>query len=238
MFKIIKIAICDDEKSYLQILEFKLNKALDDFASDFEIVSFDNLNELSCHLEENLCDILFLDIKIGNTNSVEWSVENLKNRNTQIIFMTAFPEEAYALSESRFCYYIIKPRLTDEMLSSAVSKALLNISKKDVNLATISIGRNNYTINFQELLYIEAINNNLNLHFLDDNMIIYSTMKEFLKNLPINFLKVHKSYIVNMNHITAFKPHKFTVSDGTEIPIPLKKYSQITKIYKNYISKL
>lgn len=234
----IKIVVCDDEKDYLQILEFKLNKQLDAFNDEYEILSFNTLNDLKEHLENNNCDILFLDIMVNETNSVDWSIENVKNKNTQIIFMTAFPAEAYLLSESRFCYYIIKPRLTDEMLKSALSKALLNITKKDTNLTTIKIGHNNYTINFQDVLYIESLNNSLKLHLTKGEMIIYSTLKDFSKNLPMNFLKVHKSYVVNMNHITGFKPHKFTVDNGDEIPIPTKKYSNVTEQYESYIKNL
>ena len=69
-------------------------------------------------------------------------------------------------------------------------------------------------------------------------MIIYSTLKDFSKNLPVNFLKVHKSFIVNMNHITAFKPHKFIVSNSREIPVPMKKYAKITEQYTHYINHL
>ena len=234
----IKIVLCDDEKDYLQILEFKLNKQLDDFNDEYEIVNFNNLEDLKAHLNENHCDILFLDIMVNETNSVSWSIENIKNKNTQIVFMTAFPDEAFLISESRFCYYIIKPRLTDEMLKNALSKALVNITKKDSNLTTIKIGHNKYTVNFRDVLYIESLNNSLKLHLTKGEMIIYSTLKDFSKNLPMNFLKVHKSYIVNMNHITAFKPHKFTIDNGVEIPIPAKKYNKITEQYENYIRNL
>ncbi len=234
----IKIVLCDDEKDYLQILEFKLSKQLDIFNDEYEITSFSNLSDLKMHLEDNRCDILFLDIMVGETNSVDWSLKNIKNQKTQIIFMTAFPEEAYALSESKFCYYIIKPRLTEEMLKNALSKALLNITQRASNLTTIKIGYNNYTINFQDVIYIESLNNSLKLHLVKGEMVIYSTMKDFQKNLPMNFLKVHKSYVVNMNHITAFKPHKFTVDNGVEIPIPTKKYNNITEQYESYIRNL
>lgn len=235
---IINIAVCDDEKSYLQIIEFKLTKLLNASDYEYEINTFHNLKDLSAYLENNQCDILFLDIMLNDINSVEWSIENIKSKSTQIIFMTAFPDEAYLLSESHFCYYIIKPRLTEEMLSSAVSKALLNITKKDSNLTTVKIGHNSYTINFQEVLYIESLNNNLKLHLSKGDMIIYSTLKELQKKLPVNFLKVHKSYIVNMNHISGFKPHKFTIDNGDKIPIPTKKYIKITGQYENYIKNL
>ena len=234
----IKIVLCDDEKDYLQILEFKLSKQLDAFNDEYEIVSFNNLGDLKEHLDENHCDILFLDIMVGETNSVDWSLENIKNQKTQIIFMTAFPEEAYALSESKFCYYIIKPRLTEEMLKNALSKAFLNITQRASNLTTIKIGYNNYTINFQDVLYLESLNNSLKIHLVKGEMVVYSTLKDFQKNLPMNFLKVHKSYVVNMNHITAFKPHKFTVDNGVEIPIPTKKYNKITEQYECYIRNL
>uniref|UniRef100_UPI004025BBA1 hypothetical protein n=1 Tax=Eubacterium sp. TaxID=142586 RepID=UPI004025BBA1 len=78
-----------------------------------------------------------------------------------------YPEEAYTISETEHIYYIIKSHLSKEVLVSAISKAINRISKKDPNLTIIKYGNKNYTINLQNIIYIETFNNNISLHMKD-----------------------------------------------------------------------
>ena len=107
-------------------------------------------------------------------------------------------------------------------------------------LATIvKSGNKNIALNFNDLVYIETFNNNLVLHISNEEPIsIYSTLKEYEKTLPPNFLRCHKCFMVNMNHIVSFEQYKFKVNSGDEIPIPPKKYSKIVDIYKDYIENI
>ena len=129
--------------------------------------------------------------------------------------MTSYPQCAYNLSETNCCYFIIKQKMNDEAITSALRKA------------------------FNDLVYIETFNNNLVLHISNEEPIcIYSTLKEYEKTLPPNFLRCHKCFMVNMNHIISFEKYEFKVTSGNEIPIPPKKYSKIVDIYKDYIENI
>lgn len=232
----INIVICDDEKEYQEIIAFKINQCMKAFDMDFNIKCFDKLTELKKHIEKNKTDIVFLDIMVNDTNSMDWSIENIKSKYTQIIFMTSFPQSAYNISETNCCYFLIKSRITEENLTKALKKALQKNTKKDPNMTLIKSGSKNYIINFQDILYIETFNNNITLHIRNgENITIYSTLKEYAEKLPPNFLRCHKCYMINMNHISGYEPHKFLISTGEEVPIPPKKYKLIIKSYKNYL---
>lgn len=71
-----------------------------------------------------------------------------------------------------------------------------------------------------------------------DDITIYSTLKEYADKLPPNFLRCHKCYMVIMNHIKSYEPHKFVISTGESIPLPPKKYKNIIKIYTDYLLNL
>lgn len=235
----VNIAICDDTPAYGEILQYKISRYMQELNIEYRLYYFDDLDKLQEKASEVSMDILFLDIMINGRNSAECLAKHHKNVNTQIIYMTSYPEEAYSISETNHIYYIIKSHLTDDVLASAMSKALSKISKKDPDLTIIKYGNKNYTINLQNIIYIETFNNNISLHMKDGQSIsIYMPLSRFSKKLPPCFLQCHKSFMVNMNHVTSYEPHKFTLCSGYSVPIPVKKYKQVIKQYTDYIHKI
>lgn len=236
----INIVICDDEISYQEIMDYKIRQCMHNtFNMECRIVCFNELKELKSYIDSNRVDIVFLDIMINDENAMDWSIKNITNKYTQIIFMTSFPQCAYNISETNCCYYLVKSRINEENLARALKKALQNNTKKDPNLTLVKSGNKNYTINFQDIQYIETFNNNLTLHLQNNkNITIYSTLKDYADKLPPNFLRCHKCYMVNMNHISSYEPHKFIITSGEMIPVPPKKYKDIINAYKNYLINL
>lgn len=236
----INIVICDDSQDFLEIIKHKILHCMKNkFKMECTIKCFSELETFRKHIENSKVDIVFLDIMLDNKNSMDWSIENLRNGYTQLIFMTSFPQCAYNLSETSCCYYIMKSKMTDETLANAIKRALQNTTKKDPNLTVVKLGSKNYVINYQDILYIETFNNNLVLNMKNSEKItIYSSLKDYADKLPSNFLRCHKSYMVNMNHIAGYEPHKFRVISGKEIPIPPKKYGEIIITYQNYLRYL
>ena len=234
----LKIAICDDEKSYLEIISFKIQKAIrEHIGLAFNIESFSSIEKLYSHIQADKPDIVFLDIMVNNINSINWLIEHQHEfGNISFIIMTGFPTETENLSEIDCCYYLLKSKMTDEQLVRAVKRSVNFVTKEKSDLKTVSFGNRSYTIDFQSVLYIETQKNNLLIHCADSSTItVYSTLKKFLKTLPPYFLQCHKSYVVNMNVIKGYEPHNFIISDEIRISIPPKKYKDIISQYKNYI---
>lgn len=236
----VNIVVCDDDASFQEIMTFKINQCLQNkFEMDCKISVFDKLTDLKTYIEGNKVDILFLDIMINDENAMDWSIQNIKNKYTQIVFMTSFPQCAYNISETSCCYYLVKSRITEENLTKALQRALQKTTKKDPNLTLVKSGSKNYTINFQDIQYIETFNNNITLHLQNkEDITIYSSLKEYADTLPPNFLRCHKCYMVNMNHIIGYEPHRFVISTGEMIPVPPKKYKTVVKAYENYLLNL
>lgn len=236
----INIVICDDDIAYREIITHKIKKCMTDkFEMECNIICSKDIIELKGYIEADKIDILFLDIMLNDQNAMDWSIENLNSNYTQIIFMTAYPQCAYNLSEANCCYYIIKAKMNDDVLVKAIKRALQNTAKKDPNLTIVKSGNKSYIINYQDILFIESFNNNIMVHIKNQNNItIYSSLKAYADNLPPNFLRCHKSYMVNMNHICSYEPHKFVLSSGDNVPIPPKKYKAITSTYENYLTNL
>ena len=236
----VNIAICDDDKEFIEITEYKVRHCMENiFHAEHKISTFNNLSSLKKQLENKRTDILLLDIMVNDTNSMDWSIENIRSSHTQIIFMTSFPQSAYNISEANCCYYIVKSRMDDATLAKALKRALQGASKKDPNLTIVKTGHKNHIVNFQEIVYIETFNNNITLHLVGkDDIVMYSSLKEYAKNLPPNFLRWHLSFMINMNHVAGYEPHKFTTDTAAEVPIPPKKYNAVIKDYLSYMKNI
>lgn len=234
----LRILICDDAVSYQEILSYKVNRILsEELHIEAELQCVSGVDELRTVLSAYTPDILFLDVMLEDKNSIDLLAQNkMQYGKTQIILMTAYPIEAYNLSEVSCCYYLIKSRLTDEQLARALKKAVGASAKKAADLELVKIGSKTYTINFQDILFIETFNNNIVLHMADGStMNLYTTLKHFSKRLPASFLRCHKSYMVNMNHVLSYEPHQFRVTTRETVPIPPKKYAEITELYRKYM---
>lgn len=232
----IKIGICDDHEDYIEIISFKIRKCLEELNLEAEFECFNSLESLSSYLKSGSVNILFLDIMLGEESSIDWAVQNLQNSTMQVIYMTDFPEEAYNISETEHAYFLVKGRTDDEMLSKALKKVVGALAKKDSDLIVVKQGSNNYTLNVGDIMYIESLNNNISIHLSDNReIVIYSTLKDFSKKLPPNFLRCHKSYMVNMNNISQTRPHEIVLTSGNVIPVPPRKFNEIIAKYQNYI---
>ena len=236
----IHVAICDDSAQDIEIISYKVEQALKNhFEMEYTITCLDNLADLQVHLEIGTVDIVFLDIMVRDENAMDWSIEHIRNRRAQIIFLTSFPQCAYNISEANCCYYIVKSRLTQETVTRALQRALRELTKKEPNLTTVKSGNKNHIINYQDVLYIETFNNSITLHLENGSDItVYSSLKDYADKLPPNFLRCHKCYMVNMNRITGYEPHKFIMAYTQAIPIPPKKYKSVIKTYQNYLMHL
>ena len=235
----VNIAICDDTADYGEILQYKISQYMLEHNIEYQLYYFDNLEDFQEKASEVSIDILFLDIMINSVNSAQWVANHKISKDLQIIYMTSYPEEAYSISETEFTYFIVKSHLKEDMLASALSKAINKISKKDPNLTAIKCGSKSYTVNLQNIIYIETFNNNISLHMKGGQSIsLYIPLSRFSKKLPPYFLQCHKSFMVNMNHITSFEPHKFTLCSEYNVPIPVKKYKYVIQKYLDYIKNI
>lgn len=237
----LKIAICDDDKLFSELLSFKIQKIVqENIGIEYQISYFSSIEMLYDQIKADKPDIVFLDIMVNDINSVNWLVKYQHEfGNLSFVIMTAFPTETENLSEVNCCYYLLKSKMTDEQLLRALKRTIHTVAKELSHFETLTFRSKSYTIDYNSVLYIESMKNNLLIHCTDKTTItIYTTLKKIINDLPPHFFQCHKSYIVNMNLIVGYEPHNFIFSDGMKIPIPPKKYKSVISHYQDYINNL
>lgn len=234
----LNIVICDDDTDFREVVEYKVRNCLAGFfETDYDIQIVSDLNQLAEVLADTKVDVLFLDIMVNNENSMNWSINNIRSSYTQIIFMTSFPASAYNISDSNCCYFLIKSKMTDEKIEKALKRALQNSSQRNPESVIIKSGSKNHIISYRDILYLETTQgNNIKMHITGGKEItIHTSLSKYQAELPLYFLRCHQSYIVNLNQIETYEPHKLILKSGEKIPVPPKKYGKIIKQYQSYL---
>lgn len=88
---------------------------------------------------------------------------------------------------------------------------------------------NEAVYNFDEtvLMYIESLKDHILWHYGDKSVESIDTLKRLEKELSEDFIRVHRSYIVNKRKVSSIQRCSVTMANGDNIPIPYKKYVEV-----------
>ena len=186
-------------------------------------------------------DLCLMDIMIkGEMTGIEAAVEIKKNAEVPVIFLTAYADES-TLSEAKIAEphgYILKP-FKDSDIQAAVEMAihkhdkekelkqeaefLRNLTAHNESADTLFVKNRSRLmhVRHEDLVFVEALKDYVVVHTKEESYTIHSTMKEIERKLSARcFMRVHRSYIVNMNSIQSIKHSNITL-EGVEKEIPV-----------------
>jgi DNA-binding LytR/AlgR family response regulator len=210
----IKCAIVDDEPIAARGIE-KYAKEI----SNLEVVGvFESAIELNEYIENNQVDLVFLDINMPLISGIEW-VKSTRNP-PKIIFTTAYNEYALEGFELNVIDYLLKPISFARFLKAANKAAAIFKDGSSKDFIFIKTEGKLEKLLFDEILYIQGMQNYVTFHTPAENHICHLTLKAVVQQLPqTNFLQVHKSYVVNLAHIKSLDKTRITLGDDIFLPI-------------------
>jgi len=182
---------------------------------------FSNAFEGIEYLQKQKIDLLFLDIKMPDISGVEVS-RSLQNP-PMIIFTTAYGEHAVEGFELSAVDYLLKPFSLQRFLK-ACTKAhelllLKSESKKERRFIFLKDGYGQVKVTLEDILYVEAAGNYLNVFLSTGKVVTRLTLNEMLELLPkVEFTRIHRSYIVARSKVVKFNKHSVFLAT-VELPI-------------------
>lgn len=226
-----KVAICDDEKFYVD----NLKEFLDEYYNSLDILidTFISGEKLINKVREipTRYDLIFLDIEMEKFNGIEVAREIRKfNKEIIIIFVTSHIEFALQGYEVKAFRYITKPLDKDKLI-----KVLVDVEKEVESDKKFLIKDKDREIllNYKDIIYVEARNVNILIKTIDNSYTLRKTLKDIGNELESSmFYKTHRSYIVNFNYVADYNNKSITMKNGDKILI---SRSRITGFKKNII---
>ncbi len=222
-------------------------RGLKEYIADVDFLSiigeFDNPLRASEKMSSGECELLFLDIQMPKITGLEFFKTLLSP--PPVIFTTAYPQYALDGFEVNALDYLVKPISFDRFLKAAMkAREFYEIretnQQEDSSSAYFFIKADNklVKISFEEILYIEALQNYVNIYTLGKKYMTYLTFKAVEEYLPAEkFIKVHKSYIVSVSRIDSIEGNDIKIGEQ-HIPISRNQKDEVMeKLVKGKILK-
>lgn len=232
----INIAICDDNQLFLNSLADTVSHLV---KSEHNIFKFtkakDLLNRIEDYSGESI-DIVITDIEMPELNGVNMAKE-LKNTQPRIqfIFVTNYTEYIQEVFTVNPVYYILKP-VDENKLSEALEKAISQLSESDKRCFNVTTKNKIVRIRLDDIKYVESYSRKIIVHEIRRNTELLMKLDDFEKELPPYFLRIHKSYSVNMNMIRSINNNRIELFSGEVLPVAKAKYPEIKKNILAFLS--
>lgn len=230
----LNIAVCEDLELHQKYLSDKIRQFLN---VSCQISVFSSMKALKAFWESNRItfDIIFMDIELGDGSGIQLSEEiNRRYPITQIIYITAYTEYSSDVYKTNHTWYIDKQKI-DTYLPLALDKALKSIQLLHSLCLDISWKKVHFSIPQKEIIYIER---SLRVSEIHTSKTIYRTaakLENLLEQLTDSFIICHRSYIINLIHITDFQKDIVTLNGKYSIPVSRSKYAELKSAYNMFL---
>ena len=227
------IAVCDDQAEELEALLTLLRVWQEDRRAAVRWHSFRSAGELLDAARHERFTLYLLDVMMPGTDGMEAAREiRTFDAAADIIFLTSSPGFAYESYGVRALEYLLKP-ITAKLLYPILDRLWLREQKPEEAL-TLKAGSTLIRVPFSQLSYVEV--NGKHLYFnLTDGQVreVVGSLKDYEGPLLARpeFMRIHRSYIVNMLQIGELSPTGVRTFSGQSLPVSRLLYPQLQKDY-------
>lgn len=223
-----QIAICDDNKVFLDDIHDKLTKLLPEEVEYLRFESGDAF--LNADVEP---DFLFLDIEMPGTDGITLKdLLDSSDKKTRIIFLTNYENRMREAFGNRVIGFLNKPVDIDD-LKNITDKILRDIQKR---IYEFDIDNKHVMIPVDDILYIESDDKYTYLNTVKkERYCIRRTMKEWIEDLPEElFCRINRSYIIHYD-LCKNGIKKILLPDNREVEVSRLYRDKLKKGYTDYL---
>lgn len=213
---VIKCIITDDEPM--------ARKGLGEYIGKTDFLSLagecESAIELNSLLKQENADVVFLDVEMPGLTGMEYLATALNP--PKIIIVSAYEQYALKGYELDVFDYLLKPVSYERFLKS-VNKLYDELKKEqktnNADYIFIKVDKKTKKIMLRDILFVESMENYVVVHTHNTKEVVYCTLKMIAEKLPLEkFSQIHRSFIVNTDHIESFEGNTLQVGSHS-IPI-------------------
>ncbi len=251
-----RFAVCDDEEVVRSLLSVWLSKS----PYKAEVKEYASGEELLRDIDAGIkLDIIFLDIAMGCTDgieiardlvrSIEQKGRSMRASRPLIIYVTGIPDRMGDAFGVKAYDYLLKP-VSQPVFESELKRAVEELQRLDAQLVcetryedaqtekyiVVQTGRDTLNLKCRDVIYIESNGRKSIIHSKGNSYDVYKQMSEFENELGKLFFRIHRGYLVNMQHIKGYSRTEVYMDNGEALIISKYKYGDFIKAYMNFLA--
>ena len=229
------IAIWDDEQKELEKTILLCQQILEHLMVPYTIDSFTSAQDfIDAQNSGNKWHLVLLDILMDGPLGLSLG-KNLRLHDTEadIVFTTSCTEYALEGYDVFPTGYLLKP-LSRELFSPMIERCVAK--HKKAKIVTLRLGENAMkTIAIKDILWIEVFQKELLVHCKEEEFIGVGSLLEILNQLPSQFYRSHRSFIVNLDVVVGVQKYEFVLNNKQVVPIAMRTLQQAQQIWLTYL---
>jgi len=233
---LLRIAICDDEQFYREKIQILLRRYFEKCDLPYEISAFASGEDFLEQCENRAkYDIVFMDISMEELDGMQTAQQiRAFHSDTDIVFVTAFLDYALEGYKVNAIRYILKDTL-DGAVAECMDAILRRRKTAQVTFSFMEGEKKLYTDN---ILYVESRKHKSVFFYMETGIVnyqIYDKLDAIEEKLSgCGFLRIHKSYLVNLKHIRKISNYTVMLGTGEELPVPRPRYQAVKEAFVEY----
>ena len=231
-----RIAICDDEKYFRDVLKEQLNKYTNEYGVDFVYSEFSSGELL---LESNIdFDLIFIDYQMHSINGID-TIDFLRKRNdkTIVIFISSYPNIVFDSLKVDTHRFLVKPLKYND-LCEAINSFFKKYNSNAYILVFDEENDKMRKINETDIIYVMADNIYCKIMTIDRIYLHKETLSKFQKKLKSDFFyRSHRSYLVNFHYIDNYSDSKIFFENEEQAQLTKVKHNDFQKKYMAFLKR-
>lgn len=215
-----KIAVCDDDLTHAQITMKDAKKFITKhnvLKLDLEFFQYTDARLMLLDHDKSTFDVVFLDIDMPDINGFDVA-DKMFAKNTEIFIIYTTSYDNFARQSIKHRVYRFISKGDSKELEDSVIQLFNDLSSQHAYY-NFNYKRQLYNIDINSILYCEQVRNTMMIYTETDVYKQIISIKKILDKLPKNFIRCHKSYIVNAKKITDTLEETIVLKNNIQIPM-------------------
>ena len=222
------IAVCDSDRSIFNEIKESLEYRID--AGRVAIAEYACAEDLLDDMSDGVCfDMIFLSVEQKGVSGIlagHIIRFELDDQTTHIVCMASDLDHAIQLFDIRPMNFLLKPVKGDKFIAAV--ETAMKLSAKYGGSYCLRGGKSSKFLKYRDIDLFESVGRKILVHIGTDTREEYRKLDEIEDDVPDSFIRIHKSYLINIEYIQSWKSDSVTLISGRELPVS-KSHRRILK---------
>ena len=233
----ISIIACEDIPTEAAHLKEILEAVARERGLEISVRFYTRGEQLLLDFSRGEADLAFIDVVMGDGMSGVDTARVLRERDDAIpiVFVTSSAEYALDGYSVQATHYLLKPA-TFADVANVFDRCGRQFAQTHRTLELVS-RRSTERVLAKDVIYAEVLGNRTTVKLREEDLTAYQPLSKIVELGGDSFLRCHRSFLVNMDHVAKVKGHEFVMDNGDLVPIRTNGSREVIDRYQDYLAE-